>query len=203
MKFDKKPKFSFFVIAPIGFVLVFVPVVVQAQSIPAVFEDPFVSKFRLGANYKQAEKFASGGFRAIGSIRIMSISKPAAPMFVEFIANRRTGKVTSITAVAKATVTAEQVIATMPNYTKSIQIEPGTLLDSTMTRHSDLPSVILCTSGNQYAVTYQLINKNNVRPFTKIGVVNLAWLEEQLTEFRELKKKLGDNSKQDVRNVCK
>jgi predicted DNA-binding transcriptional regulator AlpA len=203
MILDKKPPFFLFWIPLVGFAVAFVLGDAQAQSLPAVFEEPFFSKFRLGVHYKQAEKLAAGGFREIGSIRIMTISKPSAPAYVKFIANRRTGKVTSITAVAKATVTAEQVIATMSNYTKSIQIEPGTLLDSTMTRHSDLPSVILCTSSNQYAVTYQLVNNNSFPPFTKIGVVNLAWLEEQLTEFRELEKKLGDVSRQDVRNVCK
>ncbi len=207
MEHSHKPIFRPWLILTICAALGIAPLDIRAQSLPPVFDDPFLSEFQLGMNYKQAEKLVrsgrrEGGFREIGSVRLMGIRKPLEDLSANFVANKRTGKITHIAAITNEDLTVEQVIAVLPNYTKSIQIEPGTLMDSTWTRHSNLPSIVLCTSGNQYAVTYQYITHSRFSPFTKVGIVDLAWLEEQLTEFRELNKKMGDTRAKDLRGVC-
>ncbi len=179
-----------------------------AQTVPSVVDDPLFSKFYLGMDYKAAQRIGrsgsrSGGFREIGSLRFMTVYDRSEAMTGTLIADRRNGKITSIMSFANKSISEERVISLLPTYVKSINIVPGTLLDTTWTRHSGLPSTIFCTLGGQYAVSYQKIETKGSPPRTEIAVVSLPWLEEQLTESRKIRKRLGDSSKKDLRDVCK
>jgi hypothetical protein len=178
---------------------------VVAQSLPPIYGNPAITKFTLGMHYKQAEKLANNGFRPLGSTLVMGGASPPAAVSANFTANRRTGLVTRISSLTEIPMTVEQVIAYLPNYTRSIAVEPGTLLDSIRIRPDNLlPSVILCTKGSKYAYIYQNFEADNFhRAHTSVGIVDLSWLESQLNEYRDLKKKFRDYSKKDVKNICK
>jgi hypothetical protein len=204
--FSKNLRKSFrWVFAACGLGGIFFTPLAQARNLPPIFGEPLITKFTLGMHYKQAEKLANNGFRALGSVLVMGGASPPAAVSANFTANRRTGLVTNISSLTEIPMTIEQVIAYIPNYTISITVEPGTLLDSTMIRNSHLlPSVILCTNGSKYAYTYQNFEATKFHPaHTAVGIVDLSWLESQLNEYRDLNKRSRDYSKKDVKNICK
>jgi transposase-like protein len=175
-----------------------------AQSLPPLFDNPAVRDLRLGMAQREVESSFRVGFKEAGDLRVAGIGLGTAREPVTVVVDRRTMKVVRISATTPTAYTVDEVTPHIAGFTRVETIATGSLLHYVYGGFStDLgEGKMLCTDTNRAFAYQSWTERDGVRK-TVLAIVDLRWLDQQLSRSRSIQARTGQRFGHDVPTPCR
>jgi hypothetical protein len=174
-----------------------------AQSLPPLFSNPLASDLHIGMTQREVESLAHVGFKEGRTKRVVAIGLESGRHPISVTVSKKTMKVVEVSASMSKPYSIDEVIPLVDGFTNAKAIQSGSLLHHVGVFASDKrDGWVLCTNVD-HVFTYQTWTTRGGSTEAAIALVDLRWLDSELSRLRKMQSRLGTRIGEDVPALCR